>query len=78
MKVNLKLEVNLENAKEFYDSIKPDFSSKGRSKVEMNYEKNKLIFNINSEDFTSVRASINSILLKLRMLDNLRGESNDK
>jgi tRNA threonylcarbamoyladenosine modification (KEOPS) complex Pcc1 subunit len=69
--INLKLEVNNKNAKNIYDSIADDLYEKGRADLKIISEKEKLIFEINSEDYTSIRATINSILLKLRAFDDL-------
>lgn len=71
MQINLTLSVNSSSAKNFYDSLIVDFKDLGRSKVEMNLNRDELIFNISSNDFTALRASINSIILKLRMLKEL-------
>ena len=71
MKVVLTLDVEHKDSENFYKSILPDFEKKGRSEVEMNLDKNRLVFKIESKDFTSVRATINGILLKLRTLNEL-------
>jgi len=72
MNINLKLEVKSDVAKDFYEAILPDFKKLGRSNVEIILDKEKLTFDINSKDFTSIRASINGILLKLRLLKSLK------
>lgn len=69
--INLSLEVNNKNAKNIYDSIVNDLYEKGRAELEIILEKEKLTFKISSEDYTSIRATINSILLKLRVFDDL-------
>jgi|GEM_PF-5296183 len=73
--MNLTLAVSLQikhkDAKKFYQAVFPDFEKKGRSDVEMKMYKNKLVFTIRSEDATSVRASINGILLKVKTLEQL-------
>lgn len=69
--IELSLKVDSKDAKNFYNAMLPDFEKKGRSDVEMNLKENILTFNINSNDFTSVRASINGILLKLRAMENI-------
>lgn len=71
MKVILNLDIESVDANKFFDAMKPDFVKKGRSEIDMFLEKNKLKFTISSEDFTSVRASINNILLKLRAMNEL-------
>jgi len=71
MKIELQLSVSDKDAKNFYNAILPDFTKKGRSDVDVLLSKDKIIFTIKSEDFTSVRASINSVLLKLRALNEL-------
>ena len=71
MEIKLTLDVKHEDAENFYNAIFPDFSKKGRSDVKMDLQKDKIIFTITSKDFTSVRASINGILLKLRTLNEL-------
>jgi tRNA threonylcarbamoyladenosine modification (KEOPS) complex Pcc1 subunit len=72
MDVKLRLVVSDKTADKMYSALKPDFSKKGRSEVNMSFKGEDLIFDINSKDFTSVRASINSILLKLRALNELK------
>ena len=69
--INLNLEVNNKNAKNIYDSIANDLFDKGRAELKLILEKDKLIFNVLANDYTSIRATINSILLKLRTFDEL-------
>jgi len=77
MNIKLTLDVVLEkkdkenNLKLFQEAIAPDFEKKGRSDVKMVLDNNKLIFYITSKDFTSIRASINNILVKLRTVNSL-------
>jgi tRNA threonylcarbamoyladenosine modification (KEOPS) complex Pcc1 subunit len=71
MKVNLSLVFEHKDAKLIYNSMLPDFGKKGRADVNMILDKRKILFNIVSEDLTSVRATINSILLKLRSLQDI-------
>ncbi len=67
----LTLDVNDKHAKEMYDSIIHDLFDKGRADVSLKQKDNKLSFIIKSKDFTSVRATVNSVLMKLRMFSEL-------
>jgi tRNA threonylcarbamoyladenosine modification (KEOPS) complex Pcc1 subunit len=71
--VVLTLQVDDKNVKQMYDSIMLDMYDKGRAdvKVKLDEKKKELIFKISSEDFTSVRATINAVLLKLRMFNEI-------
>lgn len=71
--VILTLQVDDKNVKKMYDSIMLDMYDKGRAdvKVKLDEKKNELIFKISSEDFTSVRATINAVLLKLRLFNEI-------
>jgi len=71
MKAILSLDVDSKNSKEMYSALIHDLFEKGRADVEIKQEKNKLYFKISSEDFTSIRATINSVLLKLRLFSEL-------
>ena len=70
-KIKLTLEVTDVNSKQKYDSIVHDLFDGGRANIKVSHSGNKLVFEINSEDFTSIRASVNALLLKLRMLSEL-------
>ena len=61
--INLNLEVNNKNCDKIYSAIANDLFDKGRAELKITLEKNKLIFNIRANDYTSIRATINSILL---------------
>lgn len=70
----LILKVESKHAKAMYDALINDLFKKGRADVKVKQKNNVLEFKISSSDFTSIRATINSVLLKLRMfseLDNL-------
>lgn len=71
MDVNLSLKFKHIKAKEIYNSMLPDFSSRGRSEAKMSLKDNTIEFDINSNDLTSVRATINSIILRLRAIDQV-------
>ncbi|PIU22426.1 MAG: hypothetical protein COT14_01220 [Candidatus Diapherotrites archaeon CG08_land_8_20_14_0_20_30_16] len=70
-KIVLTLDVDGKKTKEMYNAIVHDLFEKGRADIKITQKGEKLIFKISSEDFTSVRASINAILLKLRMFSEL-------
>lgn len=70
-KIVLTLDVDDKKTKEMYNAIVPDLFDKGRADVKITQNGEKLSFKISSEDFTSVRASINAILLKIRMFSEL-------
>ena len=69
----LTLQVDDKHVKQMYDSIMLDLYDKGRAdvKVKLDEKKKELIFKISSEDFTSVRATVNAVLLKLRMFNEI-------
>jgi tRNA threonylcarbamoyladenosine modification (KEOPS) complex Pcc1 subunit len=69
--INLNLEVNNKNSDKIHSAIANDLFDKGRAELKLTLEKDKLIFNISANDYTSIRATINSILLKLRAFDEL-------
>jgi tRNA threonylcarbamoyladenosine modification (KEOPS) complex Pcc1 subunit len=69
--INLNLEVNNKNSDKIHSAIANDLFDKGRAELKLTLEKDKLIFNISANDYTSIRATINSILLKLRTFDEL-------
>lgn len=71
MSIVLTLDVNDKNAKKMHSALVQDLFDKGRADVDVKIKDNKLTFVIKSEDFTSVRATINSVLLKLRMFNEL-------
>jgi tRNA threonylcarbamoyladenosine modification (KEOPS) complex Pcc1 subunit len=71
MDVTLTLDVNDKKAKLMYESLIHDLFDKGRADVDVKVKDNKLTFVIKSKDFTSVRATVNSALLKLRMFSEL-------
>ena len=55
-----------------YQSFLPDFNTKTspRSKITMDKNNSSLIFNINSNDITAFRASINEIINNFRIFDH--------
>ncbi|MBY9003127.1 MAG: CTAG/PCC1 family protein [Candidatus Lokiarchaeota archaeon] len=55
-----------------YQSFLPDFNTKlsPRSKITMDKNNSSLIFNINSNDITAFRASINEIINNFRIFDH--------
>ncbi len=71
-KVKLVLEVKEKNAKNIYDAIVHDVFDGGRSTIKIKLEKNILKFVVEAEDYTAVRAVINAVLLKLRLLDDVK------
>jgi len=71
MDVTLTLDVNDKKAKEMHEALIHDLFDKGRADVDVKLKDNKLTFVIKSKDFTSVRATVNSALLKLRMFSEL-------
>lgn len=70
-KIILTLKVKEKSAKNIYDAIVQDIFDKGRSTLKIKLESGVLKFVVESDDYTSVRAAINAILLKLRMLEDL-------
>jgi len=69
----LDLDVSSKHAKQMYDAILLDMYDKGRAdiKIKLDEKAKKLTFKISSEDFTSVRATINAVLLKLRLFNEI-------
>lgn len=71
-KITLILEVKEKNAKNIYNAIVHDVFDGGRSTLNIKLEKEVLKFVIEAEDYTAVRAVINAVLLKLRLLDDVK------
>ena len=71
MSVILTLQVDDKHAKEMHQALIQDLYDKGRADIKVTQNKNELTFKISSEDFTSIRATINSVLLKLRMFSEI-------
>ena len=67
MDITLTLNVDDKNATKMYNALIYDLFDKGRADVNVKVKDDKLTFVIKSKDFTSVRATVNSVLLKLRM-----------
>ena len=70
--IKIILETDDKDIKYIYDALLPDFKNRGRAKVHMKLDKNILRFESVSDDYTSQRAVINGILLKLRMLNEIK------
>ncbi len=77
-KVKLILEVKEKSNKEIYGAMSQDIFDKGRSKLEIKLQKDLLRFIVTADDYTSVRAAINAILLKLRMLEEIENKISQK
>lgn len=73
-KVKLVLEVKEKNAKNIYDAIIQDVFDGGRSTLKIKLEKDILKFVIEAEDYTAIRAVINAVLLKLRMINDIEAK----
>ncbi len=71
-KITLTLEIKEKNAKNIYDAIVHDVFDGGRSTLKIKLEKGILKFVIEAEDYTAVRAVINAVLLKLRLVDDIK------
>lgn len=71
MSVVLTLEVNDKNASKMHQAIVHDLYDEGRADIKIKQKDNKLEFKISSNDFTSVRATVNAVLQRLRMFSEL-------
>ncbi len=71
MDITLTIKLKNKNIDNILKAIELDIYDKGRAKLNYNIENNTLIFNIESKDVTSVRATTNAILLKLKMFNEL-------
>ena len=57
-----------------YDCFSPDFQEKegGRAKVTLTKEKDKIIFKIQSKDFTAFKSRINSIVKLIEVYEKAK------
>lgn len=70
-KIKLVLEIKEKDAKKIYDAIIHDVFNGGRSSLNIKQKGDLLKFIITADDYTAVRAAINAVLLKLRMLNDV-------
>ena len=66
-----KLKIGLKDPKSAYESLKPEIEETSRFKVQLKAHSSYIELNVKAKDITALRASLNTYLRLLRLIDSL-------